>query len=126
MGLADVIQSAAKTAFKAIGDIPLSCTYTDQGATVYVPATGAYTYPDAVDYTSLKFLFQDYTTKEIEDAGGVILTTDQKSSIPTLNLTPEPQIKDLITDSDSIVWVVENIKKDAARAVWVFQVRKSG
>lgn len=124
MGLAQVMQNAAKTVFTAIGDIPLTCTYTSQGASVYVPATGAYTYPNAVDYTSLKFLFQDYTAKEIEDAGGVILSTDQKSSIPQLNLTPIPQIKDLVTDSDSIVWAVENIEKDSARALWIFQLRK--
>lgn len=125
MGLADVIQKAAKTAFKVIGNIPLVCTYTDQGTSVYDPATGEYIYPDAVDYTSLKFLFEDYTAKEIEDAGGVILTTDMRASIPQLNLTPTPQIKDLITDSDSIVWVIENFKKDAAGALWMFQVRKS-
>lgn len=126
MGLADVIQKAAKTAFKAIGNIPLVCTYTDQGTSVYDPATGTYIYPDAVDYTSLKFLFADYSAEEITNSGGVILATDQKSSIPTLNLTPEPQIKDIITDSDSIVWVIETIKKDAARALWTFQIRKSG
>jgi len=126
MGLADVVQKAAKTVFKAIGNIPLTCTYTDQGASVYDPATGGYTYPDVVEYTGLKFLFEDFTAKEIEDAGGVILSTDQKASIPQLNLTPTPQIKDLITDSDSVVWAIENIEKDSARALWVFQVRKSG
>ena len=125
MGLADVIQKAAKTAYNVIDDIPLVCVFTDQGASTYDPATGGYTYPDAVDYAGLKFLFEDYSSDEVANSGGVILTTDQKSSIPTLNLTPEPQIKDLITDSDSIVWIIENIKKDAARALWMFQVRKS-
>ena len=124
-GLAGVIQNAAKTAFKAIGNIPLTCTFTDQGAAVYVPATGGYTYPNAVDYTSLKFLFEDFSAEEVANSGGVILTTDIKASIPTLNLTPEPQIKDLITGSDSIVLIIENIKKDSARALWTFQVRKS-
>jgi hypothetical protein len=125
MGLAAVIQKSAKAAFKAIGDIPLICTYTDRGAATYDPATGGYTYPNAVDYADLKFLFEDYTSQEVANSGGVILTTDQKASIPNLNLTPTPQIKDIITDSDSVVWAIENIKKDAAKALWTFQVRKS-
>lgn len=125
MGLSKTIQNVAVSAFKAIGDILLVCTYADRGAAIYVPATGAYTYPDTINYTNLKFLFEDFSAKEITDAGGVILTTDQKASIPQLNLTPTPQIKDLITDSDSVVWAIENIKKDAAKAVWIFHLRRA-
>ncbi|MFH1422917.1 MAG: hypothetical protein ABIH42_09440 [Planctomycetota bacterium] len=124
MGLANIIQRAAQTAFKAIGDIPLICTYTSKGTPVYVPATGAYTSTDT-DYTSLSVLFEDYTAKEITDAGGVILSTDQKASIPNLSLTPTPKITDYITDSNSQKWTVQNIKIDPARALYVFQVRRS-
>lgn len=124
MGLADIVQKAAKTAFKAIGDIPLTCTYTDKGMPVYDPASGTYSSSDT-DYTGLKFVFENYEANEVSASGGVILTTDQKASIPNLNLTPTPQIKDLITDSDSVVWVIENIKTDPAKALWIFQVRRS-
>lgn len=124
MGLADVVQKAAQTAFKAIGNIPLTCTYTSKGTSVYDPATGGYTSTDT-DYTGLNILFEDYTAKEIEDAGGVILSTDQKASIPNLSLTPTPKITDYITDSDSQKWTVENIRIDPARALWIFQVRRS-
>jgi len=124
MGLADVIQKAAKTAFKAIGDVPLTCTYTSKGTPVYVPATGAYTSTDT-DYASLSILFEDYTAQEITEAGGVILNTDQKASIPNLNLTPTPKITDYITDSNSQKWTVENVKIDPARALYIFQARRS-
>jgi len=124
MGLADIVQKAAQTAFKVIGNIPIPCTYTSKGIPVYVPATGAYTSTDT-DYISLFVLFEDYTAKEITDAGGVILSTDQKASIPNLNLTPTPKITDYITDSNSQKWTVQNVKIDPARALYIFQVRRS-
>jgi hypothetical protein len=124
MGLANTIQKAAKTAFKAIGDIPLVCTYTSKGARTYTAATGAITSTDTA-YTLLKILFEDYTAKEIMDSGGVILKTDQKASIPNLNLTPTPKRTDFITDSASKKWTIEDVMLDAARALWVFQVRRS-
>jgi len=124
MGLADVVQKAAQTAFKVIGNIPLTCTYSSKGVAVYVPATGAYTSTDT-DYESLSILFEDYTAQEITEADGVILSTDQKASIPNLNLTPTPKITDVITDSNSQKWAVQNVYIDAARALWIFQVRRS-
>ncbi len=123
-GLAGVIQKVAQVAFKAIGNIPLVCTYSSKGTTVYVPASGGYASTDA-NYENLSILFEDYTAKEITDAGGVILSTDQKASIPNLNLTPTPKITDYITDSDSQKWTVEGLEKDPARALWIFQVRRS-
>lgn len=124
MGLADAIQKATQAAFTAIGNIPITCTYTDKGASIYDPATGGYIFSDT-DYTGLKFVFEDYTAQEVTNSDGVILITDQKASIPNLNLTPTPQIKDLITDADSVVWTIENIKIGPAKALWIFQVRRS-
>ena len=124
MGLADVVQKAAKTAFKVIGNIPLTCTYTSKGVATYTAATGVYTSTD-VDYVSLAILFEDYLAKEITDAGGVILSTDQKASIPNLNLTPTPKIKDVITDPNSQKWTIEDVGIDPARALWIFQTRRS-
>ena len=124
MGLADVVQKAAQTAFKVIGNIPLTCTYSSKGVSVYNPATGAYTSTDT-DYAGLSILFEDYTVQEITEAGGVILSTDQKASIPNLNLIPTPKITDYIIDSNSQKWTVENVKIDPARALWIMQVRRS-
>ena len=124
MGLADVVQKAAKTAFKIIGDIPLTCSYSSKGVATYNPATGTYTSTD-VDYAGLAILFEDYMAEEITASGGVILSTDQKASIPNLNLTPTPKIKDVITDSNNKKWTIENVGIDPARALWIFQVRRS-
>jgi len=123
MGLADVVQKAAQTAFKAIGNIPLTCTYVSKGTPVYNATTGAYTSTDT-SYASLKILFEDYNAREIQDAGGVILSTDQKASIPNLSLTPTPKITDTITDSNSQKWAIMDILIDPARALWVFQTRR--
>ena len=124
MGLADVIQKAAKTAFKVIGNIPLICSYSSKGTATYVPAKGAYISAE-INYAGLAILFEDYVAEEITAAGGVILATDQKASIPNLNLTPTPKIKDVITDSNNKKWTIENVGIDPARALWIFQVRKS-
>jgi hypothetical protein len=124
MGLANTIQKAAQTAFKAIGDIPLTCTYTSVGASIYDPQTGGYDSTDT-PYTGLKIVFEDFNPKEVNDAGGAILATDRKASIPNINLTPTPKITDFITDSDSVQWSIKDVLIDPARALWLFQVRRS-
>lgn len=124
MGLSETIQKAATTAFKAIGNIPLVSTYTSKGTPVYNPTTGAYTSTDT-DYTGLKILFEDFTAREITEAGGAILSTDQKARIPNLSLTPTPKITDYIITSENKQWTVQNIMLDPAKALWVFQTRLS-
>ena len=124
MGLAETVQSAAKTAFVAIGNIPLTCTYTSKGTPVYNTTTGAYTSTDT-DYNGLSILFEDYSAREITEAGGAILSTDQRASIPNVNLTPTPKITDYITDSNSQKWIVEEALIDPARALWILQCRRS-
>ena len=135
MGLSQVIQAATKTAFKAIGDLGQTCTYTSMPTVTYDPATGTNT-PSAynaetgtysawgTDYPGLSILFESYSAREVQESGGTIISSDQKASIPSLNLTPGPKVTDTITDPDSIVWTVENMALDSARALWVYQVRK--
>lgn len=123
MGLADTIQKAAQTAFKAIGDIPLTCTYTSVGTPSYNPTTGAVTSSDT-DYTGLKIVFEDFNPREINDAAGIILATDKKATIPNADLTPTPKLSDCITDADSKKWYIKDILIDPARALWLFQVRR--
>jgi len=124
MGLASTMQKAAQTAFKAIGDIPVTCIFTSKGTPVYNPTTGAYTSTD-VPYPGLSILFEDFSAKDISDAGGTILSSDMKSSIPNLSLAPTQKITDIITDSNSQKWTIENVMIDAAKALYIFQVRRS-
>lgn len=124
MGLAETIQKAAQTAFTAIGNIPLVCTYSSKGESTYDLQTGGYD-SDDTDYTGLTILFEDYTAKEVTESGGIILATDQKASIPNLSLTPTPKRTDYITDSNSQKWTIEDVMIDPARALWIFQTRRS-
>lgn len=121
MGFADLAKNLAVAGFKIAGNILITCTYTSKGTQTYNPATGLYTGSDT-SYSGLKFLFEDYSSQEIDDQN--ILRTDMKASIPQLSLTPTPKKQDYLTDSDSVVWQVEGIGKDPARAMWVLQVRK--
>ena len=126
MGFADLAQKMAQAGYKLAGNIKVTCTYNHKGVGVY--AGGLYTYPDEVNSTGLKFLFEDYQDKEVD--GSVFKSTDQKISIAQLDLvdssgdTITPAKKDTITDSDSRVWTIEGIGKDAARATWRLQGRE--
>lgn len=124
MGLAGIIQKATQTAFKAIGDIPITCVYTSKQTSTYNAIAGIGTSYD-LEYSDIDFVFEDYTAQEITLSGGTILRTDQKASIPQLNLEPTPVIKDIITDTSDNIWTIENIKTDPARALWVFQARQN-
>lgn len=135
MGLVSTIQKATASAFKAIGDIPTVCTYTSVGVTEYDPLTGVYVAPaqnpstgayspSGIPYRNLVILIEDYEAREIQSSGGTVLSTDQKASIPKMNLTPTPKSGDTITDPDEVVWTVENVSIDPAKALWVFQVRQ--
>ena len=123
MSLASTIQKATVSAFKAIKSIPLICTYTSVGTPIYNPTTGEYTGGDA-PYAGLSFLFENYTAMEINQAGGTIISTDSKASIPNVNLVPSPKATDYIVDSANVKWTVENVLIDSARALWILQARK--
>ena len=124
MGLAETVQKMAQVAFKVIDNIPLTCTFTSTGTPVYNPATGTYSGGDTA-YSGKSILFEDYKAMEIIESAGTIVGTDQKASLPVLNLTPTPKITDKITDPGGKIWTVKNVNLDPARALYVFQVRTS-
>ncbi len=124
MGLSSTVQKAAQTAFKAIGDIPLTCTYTSLGTQTYDATYGDF-YSQNTDYSNLKIVFEDFNPMKVADSGGAILATDKKLSIPQLSLTPTPKLSDYITDSDGFVWRIKDILTDPARALWLFQARRT-
>lgn len=119
MGLSATISSAVQAAFTALGDIPQSVTYTSKGTSTYNPTTGAVTSTDTT-YT-VSMVLESYSSREIDNQ--IILSTDQKATIPQANLTPTPKVTDTITIS-SVVWGIVGIGQDPASATWVFQLRK--
>ncbi len=130
MGLNSTIQKAAQVAFKAIGDITRVCVYTSKGTSTYNATTGSHTsVDDCTEY--LNCLFEDFSTREITESGGSILSTDQKASIPAPNLISiyddiiTPKILDYIVDENEQKWVVQQTNIDSARALWVLQVRRA-
>ena len=122
MGLQDAFKKAAQAAFTAAGDIKVSSTYRSytSGSSTYDPAIGAVTAP-YTDYT-VSLIFTNYLAKEID--GSSILPTDQKAMIPVDDLTPTPKLNDVII-KNSVTWHIVNIAKDAADALYTFQIRQS-
>jgi len=130
MGLASVIQKATQVAFKAIGDIPLVCTYTSVGTPNYNTTTGVTSSFDE-ECSGVKVLFEDYNVREVQESNGAVLNTDKKLSIAALDITSEfgglliPKASDFVTTESEAKWVVQKTNIDSAQALWILQCRKS-
>ncbi len=120
MGMKEAFQNAAVAAFSAAGNIKTSVTYHSTGTNAYNTSTGAMTETGGQDL-SVSVMFTNYEQEEID--GDVILTTDQKALIPTLNLSVTPKITDTII-AGSETWQVQGKKTDPAEAMWEIQLRK--
>jgi hypothetical protein len=118
----DAFKKAAQAAFTAAGDIKVSSTYRSytSGSSGYNPATGTTTAP-YTDYTA-DIIYTKYLSREIGNSS--ILPTDVKAMVPVDNLTPTPKLNDVII-KDSVTWHIINIAKDAADALYTFQIRQS-
>lgn len=122
MSLREAFQKATVTAFKAIGDVPESSTYTSIAVRSYNTSTSTPSTTGDVDYEDVDFVYSKFSENEIDDKK--VRSTDEKALIPTLNLTPNPKKGDYITKSDGTKWRVEGIRTDPTRALWKLQIRK--
>lgn len=120
MGLQSVFKSLAQAAFVAVGDIPVSVTYTHvTGNPTYTPATGTVT-DSTTDYT-VSVVFNQYKAADVDGAN--ILSTDQQALIPVENLGCTPSNHDYMT-VDGERWNVVDKETDPAEALWILQIRK--
>ncbi len=119
MSLKSTVQNAAVTAFNAIGDIAVKCTYKELSDAVYTPGSPiARTF---VAQNNLSFLFEEYTLEQKE--ANAIPAESMKASIPTLNFNGKPkQDSQIIDNATAKVWKVVNVETDPAQALWEIQV----
>jgi hypothetical protein len=120
---ANVIQRAIAAGFKAlpalgVAEMALYCPLTWR-------PTGALPSDDPADGAQrFAITFARYTLDEMRNSG--ILPKDEKAVFPTLFYRGECRIGDAILRADGKRWVVQQARTDAAKAVWVLQVRTGG
>lgn len=128
-GLKDIFQKAAQTAHAVFKDVAIKVDYHSIGTFTYDATAGTNVESGGHDQKAVRFIFENYSTKEIDNE--IILSTDQKASVPVLNLEMVPKPSDYLTkpltvdEEEGVVWNVVGVKTDPAEAAWELQVRKS-
>jgi len=114
MGFRKLFQSAAKTAFKVAGDIPLKCTYTtevDDGITVATSTV-----------LTLSVIFGEFSVEE-KATDKNYQPGDVTGSVLGSELTVKPVEGDKVITEDGVEYRVIAYKQDPARAVVKLHLR---
>lgn len=116
-----LVVKAVKSAFKAIGNIPETCTYR-RTATAYNPSTGQTTTTNA-DHTINQAVFCRYETMEIDKVS--VLATDLKMIIQksSLTLTPNVATDKIVRTSENKTYNILRVSQDPAGATYTIQLR---
>ena len=119
MGLRSAIQSATNSAFSALGDIPISVTYTQVSSGGYNATTGATT--ETTTETTLTALITKFEQENIN--AGLAQTTDRQMLIPgkDLTITPKPQYR---VNFDSRDYEVYKVERDPVSALHKLHIRE--
>lgn len=119
MGLRSTIQNAVNSAFSAMGDIPISITYTQVSNGGYDANTGSTT--ETTTSLTLTAIITSYDQERIN--AGISLATDQQMLLPgkDLSITPKPQ--DRVT-FDNFTYEVYQVERDPTSALYKIQLRR--
>jgi hypothetical protein len=119
MGLRSTIQNAANSAFTALGDIPISVTYTQVSNGGYDTATGSIT--EITSTETVTAIITSYAEERIN--AGLAQSTDRQALIPgkDLGLIPKPQDR---ISFDSTDYEVYKVEKDPVSAIYKLQLRE--
>jgi len=119
MGLRATIQNAASSAFSALGDIPLSVTYTQVSSGGYNTTTGAAT--ETTITSTLTALITKFEEERI--TAGQAQSTDRQALIlgKDVDFTPKPQDRLNFESKDYEVYKVEH---DPVTAIFKLSIRE--
>lgn len=120
MGLKEIVQNAALSAFNSIGNLKETVTYKARTSSGYTPGSGPT--GGTSSYTVTKAVFIDYKSNEID--GEVIRANDRRLLILASDLAVTPKTDDWVERTGGEIWVIKNIGIDPAQAVWDLQTRK--
>ena len=130
-GLKAAFKQAAAAAFNAAGNVKESVTIRSkqQDNTAFNPTTNTVTDPYDI-YENIDMILTNYMQQEVD--GDSILTTDLKAMCLVDDLDFIPKMQDVVVREEVhndgsysyVVWEIIFVKKDAADAVWTFQLRR--
>lgn len=118
MGLRATIAAAAKSAFGAVGDLPVTMTLT-RTANTYNATTGAAS-TSATTYAASAIL----TSFALKEADGiVVLSEDKKAIIRQSGLAVTPRVTDTLVNAAGKVHQIISVRQDPAGATWTLHIR---
>ena len=117
MSLRELVQANVTTAFKELGDLKSSGTYTSSGGT-YDPSTG--TVSTGTTYSFTDGVVTVYGSMEIDNT--TVLRTDRKLILNATGLGFNPAISGTVTINSSDFKVV-SVRSDPAGATYTLQLR---
>lgn len=126
MGLRETLSNAAKTAFVAVGDIPETAYYYQEGmsSTSYDISTGTVSTVTGSPYI-VSMVFVRYTQSEVQNEH--IEPADMMGLIPQANISAIPVIDDhlyRVEAGASVRYDIIDRQQDPASALWKLQLRK--
>jgi hypothetical protein len=118
MGLSRIFQKAAKTAFKAAGDLPKSVTYREVVDDGFSPKV-------ETDYPA-KMLFESLTenSRKSYSFADKVQPNDYVGLIPSLEITTDPKVGSLIIQG-AVTYNIIARDRDAAGALYVLLLRNA-
>lgn len=119
MGLRATIQNAANSAFTALGDIPISVTYTQVSPGGYSADTGVMT--ETTTSVTLTALITKFEQERIN--AGLQQETDRQMLIAgkDLSITPKPQDR---VNFESTNYEVTKVERDPVTALFKITLRE--
>lgn len=130
-GLKEAFKKAAAAAFQAAGNVKETISYRskqDDNPT-FNPSTNVVSDPYTL-YENLEVILTQYSVREVD--GDSIQLTDLKCMLLCDDIEFIPKAHDVIVriethndgSSKDVVWEILTLQKDAADAVWTFQLRR--
>jgi len=126
MGLREVVQAAAATAVKAVGNIAVLSVYESFVSATYDTSTGV----DTVAYSSTHDVLVIFSDFRIEQIDGQNVKAEDKIALIPQGLIPgvEPRENDRVVHgypASAVAWKVQKVNVDPAGALDQLHVRKT-
>lgn len=123
MGLRGQVQTAALTAFRAIGDLARPATYQSLTGNITRDLVAGTSVAESVTYNLKRTVFSKFKETEIDTS--VVVETDEKMLFAALDLPIAPKSADTVLDENGRTWEVIKRLSDPASAVVILQMRTS-
>jgi len=123
MSLRNTLQRAVKTAFNALDDVPLECTYKSVSGDMVRDLVAGTSSRVTTNYTLPSVVFAKFSERQTDKDPALL--TDMRMIFATHDLPVGPKESDTVVDSLNRVWSIVKRLSDPASVVTILQVRTS-